>query len=78
MHDSRHIVEQPFMGAVPNVVDVIVVCAAQVGPAFGNDRPRANCVYSVDNSGGDPFWVFQYDTAEPNIYRWRPRGEEGF
>jgi len=78
MHDSRHMVEQPFMWAVPDVVDVVVVCAAQVGPAFGNDRPRANCVYSVDNSGGDPFRVFQYDTAEPNINRWRTRCEEGF
>jgi hypothetical protein len=66
------------MWAVPDEVDVVVVCATQVGPAFGNDHPRANCVYSVDNSSGDLFWLFQYDTAEPNIYQWRARREEGF
>jgi hypothetical protein len=67
MHNSCHAVKQPFMRTIPNVIDIVIVHPAQVRPPFGNNRPYACCMYSVENDSGDPFWVFQYNTTKPNI-----------
>jgi hypothetical protein len=55
------------MWAVPDVIYVPMACPAQVGPASGDNRSGADCIYGVNNGGSDLSWVFHHNAAEPNV-----------
>lgn len=57
MHHSGDVLEEPFVGTVPDPVDVVVARGREVRPALGDDGARTGLMDGLEDGMCHLVWV---------------------
>lgn len=76
VYNGRNVLEEPFVGAIAQVEDVVVWRAVEVRPSFRDDDSDTRYPHCFDKQRAHLLRIFNDCTAESNINWWRSGIEE--
>jgi hypothetical protein len=73
MHNGSHMLEEPFMGAVPSkVVDVRKLWSLEIAPTTRDDSSDICLLDSIQQNAEHHLSILKDDAPEANVNRRRP------
>jgi hypothetical protein len=78
MYNGSYMLEQPFMGTIPKIEDILERGTAKFAPASRNNCPTTTLLDSIEKNGTHLLRIINNDASKPNVNRRRTSLQESF